>query len=232
MAVLSNLHNELTKFWQLPHHHDEKLAEVLSNVQIWQRNRIENTHQTLLSNPKYRPMGDFLVQQLYGGDKLYPLIKQLQALLEKNGKIEKFIPESALQTGVAGVLEMVNAIQLDLALAEFLYHEQKPINEQSMIEAYQAVNQQTERYQQIVDLKETCYLAEKNLKSFMLQKAFSFAKPLAYQYNIEHLYDFIDAGLQAIQPIKQMSDFIEPFGDKENAIIHNVHAGKANPFVV
>lgn len=232
MTNLHDLQEKLDDFWQLPHHHDTTLAEILREVQHWQRQRILQTHQDLLSNPKYQAMGEFLINQLYGGEQLYPVIKQLQLVLKKSAKIEKFIPESAMQTGIASVLEMVNAIELDLELVNYFFYQQKPINEQSMMDAYRAVNRQQERYQQILGLKETCYLAERELKSFLLQQAFRLAKPMAYKHDLQHLYDFIAEGLTAIQPIKQMSDFIEPFCAKENAIIDKVHTGNVTPFVV
>lgn len=232
MTILNDLQDKLNSFWELPHHHDKELAKILYEVQDWQRQRILRTHQDLLSNPKYQPMGEFLINQLYGDERLHLLIEQLQTILKKFAKVEKFIPANALQVGVVSVLEMIRAILLDLSLARYFYTQQKPINEQTIIEAYQVVNRQQERYQQIARLKDACYLAERELKSFFLQQAFQLAKPMAYKQGFQHLYDFIAEGLTAIQKVKKMSDFIEPFCAKENAIIDKVHAGKAQPFIV
>lgn len=74
------------------------------------------------------------------------------------------------------------------------------------------------------------YQSDKYLKSFILQKTFALAKPLAYKHDFDALYEFINEGFVAMKPIKSMGDFIEPFCQKELQIIDNVHQNKPNPF--
>lgn len=230
MSTLAELQYNLTEFWALPYHSNPALFAKLQAVQAWQRERILAIHQDQFGDPKFQPMADFLVGQLYGGDKFATLAKQLERMIKKGEKVEKFIPDSALSTGVAGVNEAIFAVKLDLQLSQYLFDNQLDVNEQNMLTAYRAINAENERKQQIEQLRQMFYQSDKYLKSFILQKTFALAKPLAYKHDFDALYEFINEGFVAMKPIKSMGDFIEPFCQKELQIIDNVHQNKPNPF--
>lgn len=237
MSVLTSLKQDLAKFRQLPYHNDPTLATLLSQVQQWQRERLRHTHADLFSESKHRAMADFLINKLYGGEAFNNLAEQLERIIPKAEKLEKFVPDSALQTGVLGIEAAIEAIRLDLQLAQYLQKNHpeslsQPLNDRLMIEAYQAVNEETARHAQIEQLRHVCYQTDKYIKSFVLQKAFALAKSTAYKYNYQPLYDFVAEGFEAIKPIKSIGAFIDPFCAKENAIIDNVHTNKPNPFAV
>lgn len=232
MSAFQQLQQDLNDFWQLPYHTNKPLATKLKQVQAWQRERLDATHFELFNEPNNQAMGAFLINQLYGGEKFNLMAKQLTRIVGKAEKLEKFIPKNAVETGVSGVTEAIRAIKLDLQLAQYLHEQKLEVNETNMITAYQVVNAQTERYQQMQDLKAMCYRTDKYLKSFMLQKAFALAKGTAYKYKYQPLYDFIAEGFAAMRPIKSIGAFIEPFCEKEIMIIDNVHTAKPNPFVV
>lgn len=232
MSAFLQLQHDLNNFWQLPYHHNPALADKLKQVQAWQRGRIHRTHQALFTEDNHQAMGEFLIDQLYGGERFNLLAKQLGRMVGKAEKLEKFIPKTAVETGVAGIKEAITAIMLDLQLAQYLYDNQLEVDEANMLKAYQIVNAKAERQQQIADLKSMCYQTDKYIKSFVLQKAFAIAKGTAYKYNFHPLYDFIADGFAAIKPIKSIGAFIEPFCEKELQIIDNVHTGKDHPFDV
>lgn len=232
MSALHQLQQDLDTFWQLPYHTDAVLADKLAQVQRWQRARIHQTHRALFSEPNHKMMGEFLIDQLYGGEKFDVLAKQLGRMVGKAEKLEKFIPKTAVETGVAGIVEAITAIKLDLQLAQYLRDQNLEVNETNMLAAYQAVNARDARERQIADLNNMCYRTDKYLKSFILQKAFALAKGTAYKYNFQPLYDFIAEGFAAMKPIKSIGKFIEPFCAKELQIIDNVHTGKPQPFDV
>ncbi len=232
MNALTNLKQDLYNYWQLPHHHNPALAQKLTEVQVWQRARIHRTHAQLLQQPNHQAMARFLIDQLYGGEHFQTLAKQLERIVPKAEKVQRFAPETALETGVLGIQSAIFAVKLDLHLAQYLLVNNLTVDETTMITAYQAVNEKTLRYQQMADLKDVCYRTDKYIKSFMLQKAFALAKPLAYKYDYQPLYDFIAEGFSAMKPIKSIGAFIEPFCQKEITIIDNLHTGKDQPFIV
>ena len=97
------------------------------------------------------------------------------------------------------------------------------VNEVNMKKAYLAVNDEAARRQQIEDLKQVCYRSDKYLNSFIVQKSFKLIKKQAYKRNLQPLYDFIDAGFSAMKPLKSVGGFIDPFCERELAIIDEVH---------
>lgn len=236
MSALANLQQHLTRFWALPHHDDAALNTKLKEVQSWQQARIKQTHSTLFEQPKNKPMADYFLTQLYGGDEFEVLAEQLGRILPKAKKLERLAKESSLEAGSMGIQAAILAVELDLHLAQWLLAQDLPVNEDNMLAAYRAVDEANERRIQINNLKEVCYRTDKDLNSFMLKKAFSLAKGTAYRHNFQPLYDFIDSGFKAMKPLKSVSSFIEPFCERELQVIDEVHTtdngGKPTAFGV
>lgn len=236
MSALSELQHQITHYWALPYHQDADLNAKLNEVQIWQRARIQRTHSDMFEQPKNQPMANYFLTQLYGGDDFKQLAEQLARILPKAKKLERLAKETALETGSRAIQAAILAIELDMHLAEWLLAQDLPVNELNMLEAYRAVDEADARRTQINNLKDVCYRTDKYLNSFMLRKAFALAKSTAYRHNYQPLYDFIDAGFDAMKPLKSVSGFIEPFCKRELTIIDQVHAagndGKVTAFAV
>ncbi|PKH68666.1 MULTISPECIES: FFLEELY motif protein [unclassified Psychrobacter] len=223
MTALADLQQHLTRFWAMPHHQNDILKAKLNEVQTWQQVRIRHTHRELFEQPKNQLMADYFLTKLYGGDEFEMLAKQLARILPKAKKLERLAKESALEAGSMGIQAAILAIELDLHLAQWLLAQDLPVNEENMLAAYRAVDEEAERRVQIANLKDVCYRTDKHLNSFMLKKAFALAKSTAYRHNFQPLYDFIDAGFKAMKPLKSVSDFIEPFCKRELSIVDQVH---------
>lgn len=223
MSALSKLDDHLTRYWALPYHDDEVLQERLNEVQAWQRARLERTHSELFEKRQNKAMANYFLTKLYGGEEFKALAKQLQRIVPKAQKVERFAPATALETGSMAIYAAILAIELDLHLAQWLVANDLPVNEDNMLTAYRAVNESDARREQLDNLKDVCYRTDKYINSFMLQKAFAFTKKTAYRHNYQPLYDFIDAGFIAMKPLKSVSGFIEPFCEREHEIIDQVH---------
>ena len=236
MSALANLQQHLNRFWALPHHKDAALNTKLKEVQTWQQARIKHTHSALFEQPKNKPMAEYFLTQLYGGDEFKVLAEQLGRILPKAKKLERLAKESSLEAGSMGIQASILAIELDLHLAQWLLEQELAVNEENMLLAYRTVDEADERRVQINNLKDVCYRTDKDLNSFMLKKAFAMAKGTAYRYNFQPLYDFIDSGFKAMKPLKSVSSFIEPFCARELEVIDEVHAmdndGKPAAFAV
>ena len=224
MSALANLQQHLNRFWALPHHKDAALNTKLKEVQAWQKARIKHTHSALFEQPKNKPMAEYFLTQLYGGDEFKVLAEQLGRILPKAKKLERLAKESSLEAGSMGIQASILAIELDLHLAQWLLEQELAVNEENMLLAYRTVDEADERRVQINNLKDVCYRTDKDLNSFMLKKAFAMAKGTAYRYNFQPLYDFIDSGFKAMKPLKSVSSFIEPFCARELEVIDEVHA--------
>lgn len=225
MSALSDLNVKLKQFWDLPHHNNPQLAAKLAEVQNWQKDRIRKTHADLFSQPKNKPMADYFLTHLYGGDSLNQIVSQLEKIVPKAQKVERLAPSAALETGTLGVETAITSTELDLKLAQWLLDNDLAVNEENMKAAYVEVNDEAARRQQIEDLRQVCYRSDKYLNSFILQKSFKLVKNQAYKRNLQPLYDFIDSGFSAMKPLKSVGSFIDPFCERELAIIDEVHRG-------
>ncbi len=228
MTAFSDLQQHLTYYWALPHHDDPELNTVLNEVQALQRIRIQRTHQTLFEQPKNQMMANYFLTQLYGGKEFKLLALQLARILPKAQKLESLIKESVLQTGSMAIQAAVLAIELDLHLAQWLVANDLPANEKNIMVAYSAINESTQRRNQVNDLREVCYRTDKYLNSFFLQKAFQLAKSTVYHLNYQLLYDFVEAGFTAMQPLDSVRSFIDPFCVRELMIIDRIHEENHN----
>ncbi len=235
MTAFSDLQQHLTHYWALPHHEDHDLNTVLNEVQAWQRIRIQRTHNDLFEQPQNQLMANYFLTQLYGGKEFKLLAVQLARILPKAKKLEGLIKESVLKTGSMAIQAAVLAIELDLHLAQWLVTNGLPANEENVMTAYNTVDESAERRSQVKDLQEVCYLTDKYLNSFFLQKAFQLAKSTVYHLNYELLYDFVEAGFTAMKPLDSVRSFIDPFCARELMIIEQIHKdkdGKLTAFTV
>lgn len=236
MSALIELQHHLDHYWTLPFHENDVLKAKLDEVQTWQRERIQHTHKELFEQPKNQPMAHYFLTQLYGGDQFKLLAEQLVRILPKAKKLERLAKESVLETGSKAIQTSILAIELDTQLAEWLVQQDLAVNEQNMLAAYRTLDKSEERRSQINNLKDVCYRTDKYLNSFVLRKAFGLTKSTAYRHGYQPLYDFIQAGFDAMKPLKSVGGFIEPFCERELLIVDQVHnmdtKGQADVFAV
>lgn len=235
MSLIQNLVDTLNHYQALPHHQDAHLANLLGQIQTWQKHRIKKANQQLFEQANTAALAHYLIDRIYGNDAFDVLANQLLTAgnnaLNGSGRLEKLIPTNALATGVLGVKSAVNAIELDLALAHAIISQndlascvaQHGINDDLMISTYQAANAKDARIKQIHTINNVCEQSYKQFNSFLIQKTYPLAKSTAYHHGYQPLYDFIGDGLSAIKAIKKITDFTHPFVATELAIIDNIH---------
>ena len=226
MTAFLELEQHLKRYWALPYHDDPKLDTVLNEVQAWQRLRIQRTHKVLFEQPNHQLMANYFLTQLYGGKEFKRLAIQLARVLPKAKKLESLIKESALTTGSMAIAAAVLAVELDLHLAQWLIAHDLPANEKNIMTAYSTLDESEARRNQINNLKEICYRTDKYLNSFFLHKAFQLAKSTVYRLNYQLLYDFVEAGFDAMKPLDSVSSFIDPFCALEMTIIERIQQDK------
>lgn len=222
-SPLTQLQQSLNHYWQLPFHSDINLEQKLQQVQDWQRNRINQTHSELFSLPQNKAMADYFVNDLYAGQDFQTIAQQLELIIAKAKPIEKLIPHKALETGTLGIKAAIEAIELDLHIAQWLLNHQLDVTPDTMYTAYRAVNAKSARQHQIASMQQVCYQTDKYINSFILQKSFKLAKSIAYKQGLQPLYDFIAHGFEAMKQLDTVASFIEPVAKRELAIIEQVH---------
>ena len=233
MSKFQFLQQQLDQYNALAHHHDPVLAQRLQDVQIWQKQRMQNTHQAFFAEPNHQLMTAYFLNRLYGAEDFEILSNQIRRLINNAGIVEKIIPYSALKTGDAGVELAILAIQLDEQVAKYLlenYPTDTPLDDEMVRRAYLAVDQYAPRLHQMELLELLGTKLDKYVRSTMVKTAFKLSKGIAYRYEANTIYDFIDDGFKAMAPLGSAQDFIATFTSKEKQIIDAVHSGHPTPF--
>lgn len=231
IAVLDDL---ILSYQQLNYHQNTQLAQRLSEVQAWQKKRMQHTHASHFSKKNHQLMATYFLNRLYGAADFDEMAKQIQSLIKHIHKIEKIIPENAFQTGKAGLVLAVYAVQLDEQVAAQLlqdYPAEQAIDDEMMRLSYLKLNQATARLQQLSMIEQLGFGLDQYLNSFMVQTAFKMCKNLAYKHNFHLSYDFVNEGFLAIKPLKSAEKFVSKFTQIEREIVAKVHQGHLQPFV-
>ena len=235
MPHVQILVDTLTHYKTLPHHQDAKLAHVLQDIQTWQKQRIRKSHNQLFTNPQTAALADYLVHRIYSDDAFDVVANQLltagQKAQDGSGRLKKLIPQNVLATGVLGVKAAVMAMELDLVLANvvlnnsqlYQMYQDTGIDWNLITKAYPLAHQKQERIAQTQNIEYVCKQSYRYFNSFLVQKAFDFAKNTAYEHGYQPLYDFIHDGLNAITRIKKISDFTDSYTKIELMTIDKIY---------
>lgn len=233
MSKFSFLQQQLDLYDALESHKNPVLAQRLADVQAWQKQRMQKTHVEFFAQPNHQLMTAYFLNRLYGAEDFDILSRQIRRLTNNAGIVEKVIPSSALKTGDTGVELARLAIQLDEEIAKYLLEQHPadyPLNDEVMRLAYLACDQASARHHQM-DLLEV--LGEKldlYVRSRIVKTAFKLAKGTAKRYRIDPVYDFIDDGFKAMEPLNSAKNFVQVFTSKERQIIEAVHTEHPRPF--
>ncbi len=233
MSKFEFLQQQLEKFEALENHQNPVLARRLLEVQHWQKQRMQNTHRDFFAKPQHQLMTAYFLDRLYGASDFKELAVQIRRLIKHAQIVEKIIPASALKTGDAGVELAVLSIELDEAVAKYLlqhYPAEAPIHDEMMRLAYIAVDQADHRHHQMRLLEILGEKLDMYVRSRMVKTAFKLAKGMAYRYRVDPIYDFIDEGFKAMEPLESAKSFVAVFTAKEKQIIDAVHYGHPRPF--
>lgn len=233
MSKFDALQQQLEVFHAMDFHQDPILAKRLNDVQTWQKERMKKTHHDFFAVPEHHLMTQYFLNRLYGGPDFDVLAGQIARLINNAGMVEKIIPDSAIRTGFSGVELAVLAIRLDQELAVELlntYAPTMPLNDDIMRRAYLKLDQREPRLRQMALLDELGISLDKYVRSRMVKAAFKMAKGLAYKYKVGPMYEFVEEGFDAMQPLKSAQEFVNTFTARERDIIEKVHAGELYPF--
>lgn len=233
MSKFDFIGKQLDLYDGLESHHHPILAQRLSDVQNWQKQRMQHTHQDFFAKPNHQLMANYFLNRLYGAADFKILAIQIRRLIKHANMVEKIIPANALKTGDAGIELARLSIQLDEEIAQHLltqYPHDYPLNDEIMRLAYLACQQSNARYQQMELLELLGEKLDLYLRSRMLKTAFKLAKGVAYRYRVDPIYEFIDEGFQAMAPLDSAQKFVKTFTSKERQIISAVHTGHPRPF--
>ncbi|XOZ33060.1 FFLEELY motif protein [Halomonadaceae bacterium KBTZ08] len=209
------------------------LEPSIEALGCWQAQRLRETHRDLYESPRYHEALDFLLEDLYAPqdfsrrdddfDRIFPYLIRLS-------------PDSALFT-LSQLVEL-NLIsqRLDLAMAEWLTHEQgldpigiETLSDATYAEAYRACGQVDERQRQIELMDNVGRDLERYVDSRSLRMGLKMMHQPARMAGLGDLYQFITEGVHAFRAMGDVSELLETIRKRETRIMKHILAGGALP---
>ena len=233
MSKLAALDELLEQYYQLHYHQDSVLFQRLQDVQTWQKQRMQRTHNKTFTEKQNLLMAEYFINRLYGGPDFDPLALQIERLLKYAHKAEKLLPDNAIKTGTKSVSLAVLAMQLDEQIAIQLlkdYPADAPITDEMMRQTLIKLDQKEQRLIQLQLLDDLGEALDKYMRSLMMYAAFKMCKGAAHKYQFDLMYEFIQEGFVAMKPLKSAEQFIKTFSAVERDIIEKVHSDHPDPF--
>lgn len=217
----------ITRYRQWLRHNDTQMAELVLMVQQLQTKRLRSTHADLLADPRFNPITEFFLSEIYTGLDLNELAREIEKALPV---AIRMLPDSVMRT--AAIAVECNALtgELDEAIATWLITRNitKPSDE-DIIAAYQA-SDLTLRHEQARLLRELGLGLDRYVRSRLITATFKMSAGPARMAGLAGLYDFMAKGFAVMKPMKSVADFLDVFIGRELKILDNLANGHPQPF--
>ncbi|MDP1540873.1 MAG: hypothetical protein Q8K94_05830 [Moraxellaceae bacterium] len=217
----------ITRYRHWLRHSDEQVAHMVGQVQQLQTTRLRATHADLLADPRFNPITEFFLSEIYTGLDLNELAREIEKALPV---AIRMLPDSVMRT--AAIAVECNALtgELDEAIATWLMA--RNISEPSdadIIAAFQA-SDLTLRHEQARLLRELGLGLDRYVRSRLITATFKMSAGPARMAGLAGLYDFMAKGFAVMKPMKSVADFLDVFIGRELKILDNLASGHPQPF--
>jgi hypothetical protein len=207
---------------------DPALAARLSEVKLWQQQRLARTYADLGEDPRYAPAVDFFLNHLYGDKDFARRDAELRRIVPTMVKI---LPRQTVET-------VDLALELD-ALAEGLDQDMArklpgtaPITEASYCAAFRAVGALDRRNRQVELVLEAGSRLDRVVKKPLVAAALRMLRKPAHMAGLGDLQEFLEAGFAAFKHMGEADHFLATITRRETSIMERIFAGTAAPFNV
>ena len=205
-------------------------AEMLKELRRWRAVRMQATYADLCQSPRYRPAAGFLINDLFGTDKLGVRAAQLQ---KAESAMVKVMPGALLGLTAKAVHLTALTVELDVILAEQLKKQGAGTAELTgdLVSEALRLCDNFHQYQQQISLVESVggEIDTAVNKPFVAMALRMCRKP-AHLMGLADLQDFLERGFEAFKKMRGADEFLAIFKDRETAILNNVFTGREHPF--
>jgi hypothetical protein len=206
---------------------DFPLAD-LEHLQAWQRSRLANSYDDLISQPRFSAAGDFFLDELYGG----------LHFRERDQEMERVLPVMVRMLRDDMLLVLAEAFELQAMSLEFdmqMTHAMREAGWHSLdVERYgviyRATGQSELRLRQIELIRRLGLalneLVHHRLVLFLIRTLRGPARAAGFGL----LQDFLEQGLRAFQIMGDGTGFVETVWRREQEVSRRLFAGESRPF--
>ena len=200
----------------------------LEAVQIWQRQRLANSYQDLISRQRYQAAGDFFLDELYGGLNFR----------ERDQEMERVFPVMVRMLREDMILVLAEAFELQALSLEFDmdmtaalldsgWHE---LNAERYGVIYRACGRPPEREKQIELIRRLGFALNELVHHRLVVFLIRTLKRPARAAGFGLLQSFLERGLSAFRVMGDGTEFVETIWRRESKISQRLFAGDKNPF--
>lgn len=223
------LHDCLERFFALRQHGDDPLFRArLSRLQDWQRQRLASTHRSLLDDPKTAPGMQFLLDDVYGGQDLLPVAREIRRALPKAMRV---LPERIMATSASALEAAILTQELDEAATGLLDEDHdQPLDEAAYIHIYRQLGREDDRQRQLHLVAELGHHLDRYVRSRVIQTTFRLVRKPAHAAGFVNLYDFMDRSFRVMKPVPSVARLLEQVAAHEAAVMDRLFTGHVDPF--
>jgi len=202
----------------------------LENLQAWQRKRLAVSYADLIGQKRYRPAGEFFLNELYGG----------LHFRERDQEVEKVLPVMirTLRDDMIRVLAEAFDLQglsleLDLCMVRVWQQAGWPdLDEQSYGTIYRRCGQAAERSRQIELIRQLGLELNELVHHRLVLMLVRLLRGPARAAGFGLLQGFLEAGLNAFQRMGDGTEFVMTIWRRESRVMERLLAAHPEPFSV
>lgn len=231
MKAGERLQQDLEHFFALRQHGDDELfIRRLRVLQDWQAERLQQTHDYLLSHPKAEAGVRFLLEDVYGGRDLRPVALEIRRALPKAMKL---LPDKVMATSASALEAAIVTQSLDEGLVDILGSDlDATLSTERYAGAYRAQSETRldDRHRQLELVGELGHRVDRYVRSRMIQTTFRVVRRPAHAAGFSSLYDFLDRAFTAMKTLDSVGEMLATIAADEKRILDRILAGEADPF--
>ena len=185
------------------------LTEDFSAFQLWQSNRLLNTHKSLYQQPRFKPAMLFFKDELYGSSHFK---RRNQKLMRAIPLMCNTMPESILAI-VEQAAELHNlTVSLDTLMIKKIA-KVSSVNQLTMatwVKAYRDCRNQSERQRQLNLIESLGKALAKTVQKPRVHVLLNWARVPAMLAGYEDIHRFVCSGFNAFEKLENPNDFLDP----------------------
>jgi hypothetical protein len=200
----------------------------LELLQDWQRRRLANSYQDLISQQRFAAAGDFFLAELYGGLNFRERDQQMERVLPV---MVRMLRDDMLQA-LAGAFELqALSLSLDMDMTAVLQKSGwRELNTDRYGEIYRSCGRQADRQRQIELIGQLGLTLNELVHHWLVLFLIRTLRGPARAAGFGLLQTFLEQGLKAFQIMGDGTGFIETIWHNEERISQRLFAGDKNPF--
>jgi hypothetical protein len=202
---------------------------TLGPLRRWQSERLRNSFDEILANPKMQPAGEFFLADLYADKDFSARDRDAAKILPMMARI---LPQTLLQAAVDTIELAVVSQAFDLAMANVIQLNKKAeIDLVSYVEAYRKVGCPRLRRHQIDLIIRVGKNLDAAVQKHGVYKLLKASRTPARLAGLQELQGFLERGFESFAHLQGADAFLKLVADSEYRISERLFAGHKNPFV-